>query len=101
MSAISFDAATGRARFHSRNVRLKDYHDILSAIGRRGPMPVPSHVSFDVRWHGRGKRRTVRDKAFGFEGHYVTGRTTVSFTASQDGVGVIYRSDPSGQYNPT
>ena len=60
-----------------------------------------SHVSFDVRWHGHGQRRTVHDRAFGFEGHYLTGSTTVSFTASRDGGRVIYRSDPSGQYNPT
>jgi hypothetical protein len=31
----------------------------------------------------------------------VTGRTAVSFTASDDGGGVVYRSDPSRQYNPT
>jgi hypothetical protein len=82
-------------------VRLKDYHDINNAIAGGGPKPVPSHVSFDVRWHGRGRHRKLRDKKFGFEGHYVTGRTTVSFTASQDGAGVVYRSDPVGQHNPT
>lgn len=86
---------------HASNVRLPDYHDILNAIGGGGPKPVPSHVSFDVRWHGRGHHRTIRDTRFGFEGRYVTGKTTVAFTASQDGGGVIYRSDPAGQYHPT
>jgi hypothetical protein len=31
----------------------------------------------------------------------VTGPTTISFTASNDGGDVIYTSDPEGQYNPT
>lgn len=100
-SAISFDTATGRARLHARNVRVKDYHDVLNAIGGGGPKPVPSHVSFDVRWHGHGQHRKIRDKRFGFAGDYVTGKATVTFTASQDGGSVIYRSDPGGQYNPT
>jgi hypothetical protein len=100
-SAISYDAATGQARFHAHNVRVKDYHDINNAIGGGGPKPVASHVSFDVRWHGHGQHRKIRDKKFGFEGKYVTGPTTVSFTARQDGGDVVYRSDHAGQYNPT
>jgi hypothetical protein len=100
-SLISFNAATGEARFRAHNVRLRDYHDIINAIAGGGPKPVPSHASFDVRWHGHGAARKVRDKRFGFVGHYVTGRSTVAFTASQDGGGVVFRSDPHGQYNPT
>jgi hypothetical protein len=100
-SAISFDTATGQARFHARNVRVKDYFNINNALLGGGPKPVSSHISFDVRWHGHGRHRRIRDKKFGFEGHYVTGRTTVSFTASQDGGRVIYRSKSAGQYNPT
>ena len=101
LASISFDTADGRARFRARNVRVNDYHDILNAVLGGGPKPLPSHVSFDVRWHGHGRRRRIRDRTFGFAGDYVTGRTTVSFTASDDGAGVVYRSDPVGQYNPT
>jgi hypothetical protein len=93
--------ATGQARFRARNVRVKDYHDILNAVGGGGPKPVPSHVSFDARWHGHGRHRKIRDKKFGFEGSYVTGKATISFTASQEAGGVVYRSNPAGQYNPT
>jgi hypothetical protein len=84
-------------------VRVPDYHDFLSAVGLN-PMPVPpvpSHVSFDVRWPGNGDRQKIRDETFGFMGHFVTSATTISFTASNDHGGVIYRSDPEGQYNPT
>jgi hypothetical protein len=100
-SAIRFDTASGEARFHARNVGLKDYHDFFSAIQGRGPKPVRSHVSFDVRWHGHGQRHKIRDKKFRFQGGYVTGKATISFMASQDGGGVVYTSDPAGQYNPT
>ena len=100
-SSVGFDTKTGQARFRARNVPVKDYHDIINAVFHSGPKPIPSHVSFDVRWHGGGRHRKVRDKEFGFEGHYVTGQATVQFTASNDAQGVVYRSDPAGQYNPS
>ncbi|MFL5824389.1 MAG: hypothetical protein ACJ764_13210 [Solirubrobacteraceae bacterium] len=79
---------------------VKDYHDIINAIFRNGPKPIPSHVSFDVHWHGGGHHRKIRDEEFGFEGHYVTGKATVQFTAS-NAHGVVYRSASAGQYNPS
>ncbi len=100
-SAFHVDLSTGVARFHAHNVRVTDFHDIVSAIQGGGPKPVPSHISFDVRWAGHGHKTKIRDKTFGFVGEYVTGSTRVSFTASNGGGGVIYRSDPTGQHNPT
>jgi hypothetical protein len=58
-------------------------------------------VSFDVHWHGNGEHKRIRDQKFGFEGHYVEGGATIHFTASNDHNGVVYRSEPTGQYNPT
>ncbi len=58
-------------------------------------------MSFDVRWSGHGDRQKIRDETFGFTGDYVTSATTISFKVSNDGSGVVYRSDPGGQYNPT
>ena len=45
------------------NVALPDFHDFFNAIGFVDPAiaTVPSHVSFDVVWHGRGDRLKVRD----------------------------------------
>ena len=80
---------------------VKDYTNIINAIFGGGPKPRPSHVSFDVHWHGQGHHRKIRDRKFGFEGHYVTGAATIHFTASDDRGDVVYRSDPAGQYNPT
>jgi hypothetical protein len=100
-SAISFDTATGRARFQAKNLAVRDFTNIINAVLGGGPKPVPSHVSFDVQWHGSGHHRKVRDEKFGFEGHYVTGPAMIHWTASTDTGGVVYRSDPAGQYNPT
>lgn len=58
-------------------------------------------MSFEVRWAGDGERKLIRDENFGFVGQYVSSPTTISFTASNDGTGVTYVSDPGGQYNPT
>ncbi len=57
-------------------------------------------MSFDVRWPGDGERHKIRDETFVFTGHYVTSNTTITFTASNDGFGVTYSSDPGGQFNP-
>ena len=100
-SAISFDTATGEARFRASNVRVKDYHDIINAVTGAKRKPIPSHVSFDVRWHGHGKHRKIRDTKFGFEGSYITGRATINFTAAHIGSGVTFRSASAHQYNPT
>ncbi|HTP19168.1 MAG TPA: hypothetical protein VMJ65_06160 [Solirubrobacteraceae bacterium] len=82
---------------------VSDYHDGFNALGLVTPPipPVPSHVSFDVRWAGNGTRQTIRDDSLQFRGEYVPGPTTISFTAFNDHRGVIYRSDPRGQYNPS
>ncbi|WP_028057904.1 hypothetical protein [Candidatus Solirubrobacter pratensis] len=99
-SAIRFDLKTGAARFHARDLAITDFHDFISAVKGGGPAPVPGHVTFDVRWAGHGKKRKIRDKTFGFSGTYVTGPATITFSASNDGTGVTYTSDPNGQSNP-
>jgi hypothetical protein len=102
-SAIDVDPGSGQARLHADNVAVTDFHNFFIAVGlsQPPPSPLPSHVSFDVRWPGSGNRQKIRDDTFGFTGQYVTSATTISFTASNDGSGVIYSSDPGGQYNPT
>ena len=99
-STIDVDPGTGEARLTGRSVAVTDYHDFFNAVAGGGPAPVPAHVSFDVRWAGHGDRLRVRDTTFGFTGRFVQGRATVAFTASNDGSGVVYTSDPGGQYNP-
>jgi hypothetical protein len=82
------------------HVAVPDFHDFGSAISPN-PASIPSHVSFDVRWPGGRERQRIRDEEFGFVGNYVTSPTSISFTASNDHGGVVYASDPAGQFNPT
>ena len=100
--AIEVDLRRGRARLRADRVPVPDYHDGINALGLTPtPVPpVPSHVSFDVRWPGHGERQKIRDETFGFTGAYVTSATTISFTAFNDHSDVIYKSDRKGQYNP-
>ena len=103
-SAIEVDPGSGRARLHADNVAVTDFHNALIAIGVSPPPPdpLPSRVSFDVRWPGGGDRQKIRDDTLGFfTGQYVASATTIRFTALNDGGDVIYTSDPGGQYNPT
>jgi hypothetical protein len=100
-AAVEVDPGSGRARLRATNVRVSDYQNIINAIFGGGPPPLPSHVSFDVRWAGGGSRQKIRDQEFGFVGHYVPGPATITFTASNDVGDVIYSSDPAGQFNPT
>jgi len=100
-SAIESSTGSGNARLHARNLPVTDYHTFLIAVGlsEPPPSPLPSHVSFDVRWSGTGTRQQIRDQEFGFTGHYVNSNATISFTASNDGGDVIYSSVAGGQYN--
>jgi hypothetical protein len=91
----------GKARLRGHNVAVEDYHDIINAIFGGGPPPLASHVSFDVRWSGRGHPQRIRDATYGFVGEYVAGPATISFTAKDDAGNVVFRSDPHGQHNPT
>lgn len=99
-SAIDVDPRRGRARLHGHRVPVTDYHDIFNALLGGGPQPLPSHVSFDVRWPGHGAKHKIRDEKFRFTGHYVTSPTTISFAAHNDHGEVLYTSNPHGQFNP-
>ena len=99
--AIKVDPVTGEARLRVHALKILDFHDILTALGLvPGPPPVPSRVSFEVRWAGHGAPVDLHDPTFGFTGHYVTGPATISFTASNDNSDVVYTSDATGQSNP-
>jgi hypothetical protein len=98
--AVEVSPGAGTARLRGTDVPVEDYHDIGNAIFGGGPAPVPSHVSYDVRWLGGGDRRAIRDTTFGFVGQYVTGPARITFTARDDTGNVVFSSDPGGQRNP-
>ena len=97
--AIDVDPDTGKARLRGESVKVTDYHDFFNAVLGGGPTPLPSRVSYDVRWAGGGAKQTIRDAKFGFVGDFVSGPATITFEAKDDHGDVIYTSDAAGQSN--
>ena len=97
--AIEADPRTGQARLRGQSVKVTDYHDFFNAVSDAPKNPLPSRVSYDVRWSGGGGRQTIRDSTFGFVGEFVPGPASITFEAMDDHGTVIYRSDPDGQSN--
>jgi hypothetical protein len=96
-SSVSYDATTGRARYHLSNYAVPDYGNFFNAIARHPKDVKPSKVSFDVRWHGNDDPQQIRDAKFGFAGTFISGGASISFTAKNDTSPVTYRSEPTGQ----
>jgi len=95
-SAIDASPGSGRARFQLNGLALEDYHDFFSAIAPDAD-GVPSHVSFDVLWKGRGDHARITDSDFGYTGTFVGGDASISFTAWNDQTNIVYTSDAGGQ----
>ena len=97
-SAIDISPGSGRARFRMENIAVPDWHDFFNAVSPSPhPAPVPSHVSFDVRWNGGGQRQKIRDTTFDFAGDFVSGDASIVFSVSNEGSGVTYVSVADGQ----
>src|SRR5205809_7398148 len=94
-TAIHVTLGAGEARLRAENVAVPDFHDFPNAVSP-SPTSIPAHVSFDVHWTG-ADRKKIRDPTFGFAGDYVVCDSTIDFSASDDGAGVVYTSDPGGQ----
>jgi hypothetical protein len=97
--AIDVDPSSGQARLRGQSVKVDDFHDFFNAVLGGGPTPVPSRVSYDIRWSGGGGRHAIDDKIFDFAGEYVPGPASISFEAMDEHGTVIYRSDAAGQSN--
>jgi hypothetical protein len=97
-SATSAAPGAGEARLHAESMAVPDFTNFFNAISPSpDPAPRPSHVSFDVRWEGRGDRLKIRDADYGFTGHFVAGQATIAFTAKDDDSPVVYTSVAEGQ----
>jgi hypothetical protein len=95
-SAIASQPARGRARFAQTDMAVPDFHDFGNAVSPT-PASVPGHVSFDVRWVRGGQAQKITDATFGFAGQFVPSTASIRFAVSDDGTGVIYKSDDAGQ----
>ncbi len=97
---IGFDTDRGRASFRAQHLAVPDYGTFENSIASPSTQdpPTPSHVSFDMRWKGGGKRTSVRDETYDFVGAFVEGDITIDFTAKHDREDVVYRSTGGPQH---
>jgi hypothetical protein len=72
----------GDARFQWIGFPLLDYFDVVNAVFRTGPDPVPAMASVDVRWTGTGRRMKVRNDVQGFGGQYESASAMVQWSVS-------------------
>jgi catechol 2,3-dioxygenase-like lactoylglutathione lyase family enzyme len=84
------------ARMHKTHFAMPDFHDIVNALSP-SPKTTPGHVTFAVRWDADGRRRHIRDRAFGFQGEFRPAQAHIDFRVSDDGSDVVYTSDAHGQ----
>ena len=99
-SAIYANPTTGAALLRLNSLAVPDFGNFFNAISPTpDPPPVPSHVSFEVMWPGRGDVMEPDDDTFDFAGRFVISEATIAFSASHDGSDTVYRSNPDGQYN--
>ena len=86
---VSANADSGIASITTKDVKLPDYGNILTAL-MDGPS-TPAEASFAVRWTGSTGPFTASSSLFAFTGH--TTGATVEWSATEEGFS--FRSDPA------
>lgn len=79
--SIAVAPGRGDASFVLSDFSLLDYFNVVNAILRVGPDPIPATASVDVQWAGTGERVKVRDEAADFGGQYENAGATVHWSA--------------------
>lgn len=76
----------GNVRYRVNNLDLLDYIDVVNAVFRNGPDPIPSKAQVNVQWRGTGNHVFVDNDAAGFNGRYHSTDVNVDFGfRNQDG----------------
>lgn len=74
----------GDATFAFSELSMPDWIDVVNAIFRTGPEPIPGTASVDIGWTGTGERLRVRNDAAGFGGTYENATATVEWSVAND-----------------
>jgi len=83
-NAVTAQPGAGRASLAVENAAMFDFFSIPNALFRFVP-GVPAHASFDLIWTGPvTDRKSISDKATGFEGEFVATRATMGWSAQTD-----------------
>jgi len=74
-----------------------DYIDIFNSAGVTKPpiKPIPSEVSFDVRWRGKAAPVHIRDATNHFVGDFIDSLATIAWSARQPSTHFAFTSAPA------
>jgi len=83
--SVEIDLEDRTARMHLEHWAIPDFTDIFNSAGLTQPplAPIPSIVSFDVRWRGKAAPVPFRDTTNHFVGDYVDSTATITWSAEQ------------------
>lgn len=98
--SIAVHPGQGNARFHLSDFSLLDYIDVVNAILRVGPDPLPASASVDIAWSGTGERTQVKNVEQGFAGNYENANASVQWSAS-NGAGYAFSTANSSEVSVT
>lgn len=93
--SVKIDLEDRTARMHLSDWAVPDFTDIFNSAGLTQPplAPIPSSVSFDVRWRGKGAPVHIRDTTNHFVGEYIDSTATIVWSAEQRSTHFAFRSD--------
>jgi hypothetical protein len=95
--SVEIDLEEGRARYRLTDWAISDFTDIFNSIGVTKPPlpPIPSTVSFEVRWRGKASPVRISDATNRFRGRYIDSTATVAWSARQPSTNFAFVSDPA------
>ena len=79
----------------AKDVPVLDYGDFANSLGGNGPPPIPSTVSFTVRWSGIDERVKIRntDPIYGgFAGDFIRNKAQIEWSGTVGDLSIV--SDP-------
>jgi hypothetical protein len=91
-SSVTANPGAGRATYQATGAAVLDHHDFGNALFGGGPAPVPSTVSFTVRWQGVTRRENVKNAADGHGGEFVFGAAQMAWQGTAGDY--VFQSDP-------
>jgi hypothetical protein len=78
---VTVDLAAGTATLLGRNLHMKDYHDFENSQLHNGEPPMPSVVSFTVKWTATGDAASFADRQHQYRGDLRPATAQMDWTA--------------------
>jgi hypothetical protein len=95
---VAIDLGARTARMRLRDWAIQDWTDIFNSVGLTKPphAPIPSAVTFDVRWQGTAAPTHIRDETNHFVGDFIDSTATIVWSAVQRSRHFAFSSDEAG-----